>query len=157
MRLLLIAACFSFLTVGCADRPDFRGSPDSVADVATVQAFISHIQQTFNSGDFESFMSVFTDDAIQLAPAAPDAIGKHAIRAVYENALATNDIKVEFHTAEIRVFGDLAYERGTFTIHISKKSDGSHVADITNRHVHILRRQPDGSWKTWRMMVNSAS
>ncbi len=127
------------------------------ADVQSVRDFLTHVQRSFNGGDFEQFMSVFTDDAIQLSAGLPDTIGKAAIRKVYEDALATNDIKVEFHTTEIRVAGDLAFERGTFTIHISRRADGAHVADVTSRHIHVLRRQPDGSWKTWRMMTNSAA
>lgn len=129
----------------------------ATADDTSVRAFLAHVQQSFNSGDFENFMQVFTEDAMQLSAGLPDTVGRPAIRKVYEQALADNDIKVEFHTLEIKVAGDLAYERGTYTLHINRRSDGAHVADVTNRHMHILRRQQDGSWKTWRMMTNSAS
>jgi len=27
---------------------------------------------------------------------------------------------------------------------------------LGGRHIHIFRRQPDGSWKGWRLMENSA-
>lgn len=36
------------------------------------------------------------------------------------------------------------------------KASGQVVCAATSRHIHILKRQDDGSWKTWRMMSNSA-
>jgi ketosteroid isomerase-like protein len=35
------------------------------------------------------------------------------------------------------------------------KGNGKVLQDAKNRHLHILKREPDGTWKTWRMMVNS--
>lgn len=145
--LIFLAACSSELFMST---PTARSS---MADDDSVRAFLAHVQQSFNSGDFEEFMQVFTADAVQVAADAPDAVGRAAIRKVYEQALADDDIKVEFHTLEIKVAGDLAYERGTYTLHINRRSDGTPVADVTQRHVHILRRQKDGSWKTWRMLT----
>jgi uncharacterized protein (TIGR02246 family) len=122
-----------------------------------VRSFLTHVQESFNSGNLDEFMGVFTDDAMQISSNNPDTVGKGAIRAVYEAALTSNDIKVNFKTQEIEVAGDLAYERGTYTLHIASKADGKVLADIESRHMHIMRRQPDGTWKTWRMMTNSAA
>jgi ketosteroid isomerase-like protein len=55
------------------------------------------------------------------------------------------------------VVGDLAYERGTYTIEVKDQATGAPVAEIHNRHIHIFKHQPDGRWQTWRMMTNSAS
>ncbi len=66
-------------------------------------------------------------------------------------------MKVAFSTEEVEVFGDLAYERGTYTLQVLDKTDGQVTQEIENRHVHIFRRQADGSWKTWRMIVNEAT
>jgi ketosteroid isomerase-like protein len=70
--------------------------------------------------------------------------------------LAQFDVDTELTSAEIQVAGDLAYERGTYTLKLTDKTTGQVVADVENRHLHIMKRQSDGGWKTWRMMVNSA-
>jgi hypothetical protein len=31
------------------------------------------------------------------------------------------------------------------------------LQDVKNKHIHILKRQSDGTWKTWRLMTNSAA
>lgn len=152
-----LLACVIFFAAGAGklsvSAPNTRSS---TADEDSVRAFLTHVQQSFNSGDLDTFMQVFTEDTVQLAEGLPDTVGRPAVRKGYEQALADNDIKVEFHTQEIKVAGDLAYERGTYTLHIKRRSDGAHLADVTQRHIHVLRRQADGSWKTWRMMTNSA-
>jgi hypothetical protein len=39
---------------------------------------------------------------------------------------------------------------------MADKASGAQVGSITNRHVHIFKRQPDGRWLGWRLMENSA-
>jgi len=126
------------------------------SDIAAVRAFVDSVGETFNSGSLDAFMQVFTEDAIQFNQGFADVVGKPAIRKLYEEALATNDIKVAFHTQEVTVSGDLAYEGGTYDILIRPRSDPKAAPlTVTNRHVHVLKRQADGSWKTWRMMTNN--
>jgi len=159
MRLAAIA--FIALTLCACKAPAPPAPPaDSEAfhqaDLAAVRAFVDHVGETFNSGNLDTFMAVFTEDAIQFNQGYPDVIGKAAIRKQYEEALAQNDIKVAFHTREVQVSGDLAYEGGTYDIIIQPRSDPKALPlTVTNRHVHVLKRQPDGSWKTWRMMTNN--
>ena len=160
VRKFRLAALFPLLALlGCAGEPTtHQASPGvSATDVAAIRSLLNRIQQTFNSGDLNAFMPVFADDAVLLAPGAPDAVGRDAIRAVYEAALDQANMQVAFKTQEIKVSGDLAFERGTYTIHVTDKTSGRPLAEATNRHIHIFRRQPDGAWKTWRMMVNVAA
>jgi ketosteroid isomerase-like protein len=63
---------------------------------------------------------------------------------------------VHFATEEVAVAGDLAYEHGTYTLKVVDKTSGKVLQNVKNKHAHILKRQPEGSWKTWRMMVSSA-
>jgi ketosteroid isomerase-like protein len=75
---------------------------------------------------------------------------------MYGGLMEKAAMNVHFSTAEVVIAGDLAYERGTYTLRVTDKASGLTLQDVKNKHVHIMRRQPDGSWKTWRMMVNSA-
>jgi len=152
------AIVFIVLALSACKAPAPPAETDAAhqVDLAAVRAFVDHVGETFNSGNLDTFMGVFTEDAIQFNQGYPDVVGKAAIRKLYEDALAQSDIKVAFHTREVEVSGNLAYEGGTYDILIRPRADpGATPLTVTNRHVHVLKRQPDGSWKTWRMMTNN--
>ena len=155
-RHTLAAALATMFLAACSAPSGTPGAASSSAeDTAQIRQFLKHVEDVFDAGDLDAAVDVFADDAMILGQGAPDAIGKAAIRDVYQAALAQANLKVRFHTEEIYTLGDLAYERGTYTLTISDKATGQPVSTVTNRHIHILKRQPDGEWKTWRMMTNS--
>jgi uncharacterized protein (TIGR02246 family) len=131
-------------------------SEANAADRAAINALIDEVETTFAAADLDGAMAIFTDDAMIIAPATPNVVGADAIRTMYAGMLAQFEVDADQITEEIRVAGDLAYERGSYSLRLTDRSSGQVVQDVVNRHMHILRRQPDGRWKTWRMMVNSA-
>lgn len=141
----------------CAQKPTPAPEAELAAQQAEVRQFLTQVEESFNAGNFDEFMKVFASDAIQLSPNEPDTVGADAIRKVYETALASMDIKVKFHTDEIVVSGPYAFERGTYELDVRNRVDGAQVAKVINRHIHILKKQADGQWQTWRMMTNSAA
>jgi ketosteroid isomerase-like protein len=124
-------------------------------DEIAVRRTLADTEQRINRGDLR-FVDVFAKDAVVIAPSAPDIIGFDAIRNAYVEALKAASMEVHFSTEEVAIAGDLAYERGTYTLRISDRASGRVLQDVKNKHIHILKRQPDGGWKTWRMMTNSA-
>lgn len=156
VKVLATAALMSVLLAACAPAPEPSGSAAASADDAAIRQFLTHVEEVFDASDLDAAVAVFTDDAMILAQGAPDAVGAAAIRGVYESALAQSRLGVRFHTEEIETFGDFAYERGTYTLTVADKVSGQTLATLTNRHIHILKRQPNGGWKTWRMLTNSA-
>ena len=87
----------------------------------------------------------------------PDVAGKEAWRKVLAEQPSDVTIDVRMDTEELEIVGDLAYERGTYTATISSKETGALLQTVTNRHIHIFKRQPDGHWKAWRLMENATS
>jgi uncharacterized protein (TIGR02246 family) len=128
----------------------------SGADEAAIRQLLANTEKKINDGDI-GFVDVFAKDAVIIAPSAPDIAGYDAIRAMYDGVMRQDSMTVHFSTEEIAVAGDLAYEHGSYTLRLVDRKSGKLVQDVRNKHVHILKRQPDGSWKTWRMMVNSAA
>ena len=152
-----ICAAMMLMLAGCARAPTAADlAARQAADVEAVRAFLTHVETTFNSGDLDAFMPLFADDAVLSSQGSPDVVGRPAIDAMYRAALEPIDLKVKFNTEEIVIDGDLAYERGTFTIYPHDKTSGAQLGEVHNRHVHILKRGADGQWRTWRMMTNSA-
>ena len=127
----------------------------SRSDEAAIRQFLANLEKRINNNDI-GFVDAFAKDAVIMAPGTPDVVGYDAIRAMYAGLLQQDSLTVQFMPQEIVVAGDLAYERGTYTLRIVDRKSGKVVQDVRNKDVHILKRQPDGSWKTWRMMVNSA-
>jgi ketosteroid isomerase-like protein len=89
-------------------------------------------------------------------PGAPEILSKEAWR---QGLLATlpQDIKLtlRFDTQEIEVSGDLAYERGTYAVEVRDPATNAAQPLLSGRHIHIFKRDADGSWKGWRLMENS--
>jgi uncharacterized protein (TIGR02246 family) len=153
---LAFAALIGALTMaGCAIKPAAAGADQAKADEAAIRSMLSGMVQRINRGDL-GFVDVFAKDAVIIAPESPDIAGFDAIRALYAGIMQQASMTVNLTTQEILVAGDVAYEHGTYTLRITDKKTGKVLQDVKNKHVHILKRQPDGAWKTWRMMVNSA-
>jgi uncharacterized protein (TIGR02246 family) len=153
----LRAATLACMLSGCTSYPAATtGGPEQAkAQEAAIRRTIGDLEQRINRGD-PGFVDIFTKDAVIIAPAAPDVVGFDAIRTMYTGLMEQDSLTVHFSTDEIAVADDLAYERGTYTLKIVDKASGKVVQDVKNKHLHILKRQPDGTWKTWRMMVSSA-
>ena len=151
---LLLVACREAGPSTAAAAGETQASSD--ADIASVRAFLADAEKKFNTNDPNVFMPIFTDDAVIMGQGSPDIKGHDAIRAEYAKALAQVGMELTFASGEVRVLGDLAYEQGTYTVKMLDKGSHKVVQELKNRHIHILRRQPDGTWKTWRMMTNSA-
>lgn len=152
LRFRLIAALMVAALGGCGTH---SVSASDAVDEAAVRRTLADTEQRINRGDL-GFVDVFAKDAVIIAPSSPDIVGDVAIRSMYGDLLKHASMTVHFSTEEVVVAGDLAYERGTYTLRISDKSSGKVLQDVKNKHLHIFKRQPDGTWKTWRMMVNSA-
>ncbi len=145
----LFAAVVAIGLWGCASKPT------TAADEAAIRGTIAGIEQQINQGD-AGFVNVFANDAVIIAPSSPDIVGLDAIRKMYSDLMKQDSMTVHFSTEEVAVTGDMAFEHGTYTLRIADKATGRVLQDAKNKHVHIFKRQPDGTWKTWRMMVNSA-
>jgi ketosteroid isomerase-like protein len=133
-----------------------EAKPDRAkTDEVTIRRMLAETERRINASD-PGFVEVFAKDAVIITPAAPDIIGFESIRTLYTETLKQTSMEVHFSTEEVAIAGDLAYERGTYTLKMSDRASGKVLQDVKNKHIHILRRQTNGHWKTWRMMVTSA-
>ena len=91
------------------------------------------------------FVNVFANDAVIIAPSSPDIVGPNAIRKLYKGLMKQDSLTVHFSTEEAAISGDTAFERGTYTLRITDNATGRVLQDAKNKHVHIFKRQPDGT------------
>jgi uncharacterized protein (TIGR02246 family) len=153
----LKVGALAIILSGCATNPAAAtgGASKGGAKEAAIRRIFADLEQRINRSD-PRFVDVFAKDAVIIAPGAPDVIGFDAIRTMYTDLMKQDSMTVHFSTDELVVADDLAYERGTYTLKIADKATGKVLQDVKNKHLHILKRQPDGTWKTWRMMVSNA-
>ena len=130
---------------------------DRAADEAEIHRMLDDIAGSFKTGDMDKVLNVYADDVLVLGIEQPDVVGKEAWRKTLADQPKDVTINVRMDTKELEIAGDLAYERGSYTAEITSKATGALVQTVTNRHIHIFKRQPDGHWKTWRLMENTTA
>jgi uncharacterized protein (TIGR02246 family) len=141
------------LFLGCtpqAKKPSVSTSTDEqmITEVSAARA------KAFNQSDAEGIAQHFTADAILMAPGKGVMIGKDSVRAYYQAIFDQYEPVLESHYEEVLVEGDLAYGRGEATVMLTPLEGGASTVS-TSKYLNILRRQPDGSWKTTHDIWNS--
>jgi ketosteroid isomerase-like protein len=127
---------------------------DRAADEAEIHQLLDSIAGSFKTGDMDQVLAIYADDVLVLGIDEPDVAGKEAWRKVLADQPKDVTISVRMDTKELEIAGDIAYERGTYTAEISSKATGELLRTVTNRHIHIFKRQPNGHWQAWRLMEN---
>ena len=117
------------------------------SDVAQIYRLWNEYAAACHAGEFERYMSLWIEDGRQMAPDAPQRIGKEQIRAAMQPSFDRFDMaNMDINTEEVRVLGDWAYSHGTYTFEMTPK-EGGETMSLSGKYLGILQRQPDGSWK----------
>jgi ketosteroid isomerase-like protein len=93
---LLLAGCFP------------RRGVDSQAVTAAVNAVSTRYSSSLNAGDLDSWLSLLTDDEVQLPPGEPPVVGKDQIRARNKGLLDKFTVSLSVTNAEVGVADDWA-------------------------------------------------
>ena len=112
-----------------------------------------HIR-SLNVGDAATWAQLFTEDGVQMPPNASPNVGSQAILAWSQGFLSIFSLVFALGVHEVQVFGDWAFERGTYHISLTLKAGTGSVKDL-GKYITIYQRQPDGSWKIARDIWNS--
>ena len=123
------------------------------ADLAAIREKMKQFAIAINTGDLNGWISMWTEDGIQMPPGTPARIGKEQIRAGMKPAFDQFILKMEINYEELRTSGDLGFERGTFTETMIPRAGGE-TEKYNGKYLTILERQADGSWKVIRDCFN---
>jgi ketosteroid isomerase-like protein len=129
-------------------------SPGYAADLAAISAFNVQYLKAINDGDITALSKLTDDDHIMLAPGRPPLAGKAANDAA--NGRTYEQFRIDEHWVPIEtvIDGNLAYQRGTFTVGATPKAGGA-ARTIAGNFLRIYRRQSDGSWRMTRDMFST--
>lgn len=123
-----------------------------------------------NNGDLDRVASFWSEDGVLMPPGQPAAVGKPAVVSWYRDMFNRVDADIDIRSAESRVAGDWAYDRGTFTMTLAPRQPGATGADTpagtppgpaaadvktptpsqTYNYLVVLHRDPGG----WRVARN---
>jgi uncharacterized protein (TIGR02246 family) len=124
------------------------------ADVQAIKKSMDDYAKAVNAGNVEGVVALMTDKATYAGPNDPVATGKEAIRSMHTAWLS---FAPEFScpVEDVRVVGDLAVARGTWTNIVAPKAQGIAPSNDSGSWIVTLARQSDGSWKWDWCLPNS--
>jgi ketosteroid isomerase-like protein len=148
---IALGVCAS-TTTGAAS--DALAHPGHAADVTAINAFNQRYLKAINDGDIHALSALTDDDHIMIAPNRSPIMGKAANDEANGRAYQQFKIDEKWTPIETVVDGDLAYQRGTFTVTATPKAGGGTGRPFTGNFLRIYRRE-SGGWQMTRDMFNS--
>jgi ketosteroid isomerase-like protein len=151
MRTALRLTTYLALVVaaGCSARASESAVAEfTPADSAAIRASGDKWVSTSLSRDFAAWGTTVTSDVVMYPPNSKPVLGRDAAVA-FVTAFPTIE-QFNINVDEVTGIGDVAYDRGTFTMQ-AKLPNGMVVHD-TGSFFSVFRRQPDNSWQHSRVM-----
>lgn len=153
MRKAILLSTLSL--VACSGEPDTAANVDVEAEAAELMRVSQAWSEAVASGDMETVLNGWADDAVIMAPGQPPIRGREAIRDYVEatGTIPGFSIRWEPIEAHVAASGDMAYliERNEVRW---QDSTGAPVRE-TNKVVTVWRKGADGSWKNVVDMWNA--
>ena len=122
------------------------------ADVAEVHRMFEPHREAILSRDFDALLTLYTEDAVVLAPHSPPLVGRDAIKAWAASGPIIKSF--EWTVEEIVGQGDMAFVRGRYKM--SMEMVGlSEIINDKGSFIEIRQRQTDGKWLLARDIFNT--
>ena len=143
---LVLVLCFTF---SCQQGEEVAEEPvvDVEADFEANKNLNDAWDEAYNAADIDRLMSLYTDDAVRIPPNEPALIGKEAIQGNFQQSFDQFTTENDSEAVDVKIGGDLAFVRGTWTDIQTPKAGGESLY-LNGNFVVINQKQTDGSWKT---------
>jgi uncharacterized protein (TIGR02246 family) len=139
--------------IGCQSAPQPEQKRAVGADTRAINALIDVYTAAHNSNDAAAIVAIWADDGILMMPDQAAIEGKPPIQSFVEAAFKARTFKIVSTPLETQVAGDWAYVRLNVTGTVTPKS--RKPMEISAKFLWICKRQPDGAWKLYRVILNS--
>lgn len=106
----------------------------------------------------DSVVTVFTVDMVQMPPHSEPVVGIEAFRDNWKQGFEAGTWKFDFEVEEVKVSGDLAVERGSYTLDFTPGPNAPMPAFKDKGNYIAVWERNDGHWKlAWEAPVSSKS
>jgi len=130
---------------------------DVQIDVRQIEGILRRLENAENAGNTEAIGEMMAEDAVIMVPNYPVQEGKAEcagfVREVLGGLLHHFNRRIAYVSAEVRVTGDCAFDRGTFSFTISRRAGGETTQE-RGKYLFLYSRASDHSWKIARAIVN---
>ena len=137
-----------------APPPEQAGEANTVKDVAAINAVQDREVAMVATSSGDSLITIVTSDAAYMPPDEPAVHGRDGVKKWAETAFSQVSMTGRYTSSDVTVFGDLAVARYTAELTITPKAGGSPATEHI-KGIHVLKRQPDGTWKIAQDVWNS--
>ena len=142
-KLVAILVFVSSVTIfSCVQKIDIEADKETLIRMST-----EDWDMNVKAGNLEANVETYAEDAVRIGSSEGVLVGKEAIRNAFKNFQEKyNVIKCDNQVEDIRVSGDLAVIRGSFSGTFVPKEEGEPIKK-EGLWVTVYQRQTDGSWK----------
>jgi ketosteroid isomerase-like protein len=155
LTLVLCANGFASGTDAAQSKPQTGSArPTLDEDLAAITEFNRRYLQAINDEDIATLSSLTTEDHIMISSGRAPLVGKAANDEANGRVFKQFDIDETWTPVETVVSGDLAYQRGTFTVAATPRAGGN-TTKTSGNFLRIYKRMPNGEWRMVRDMFNS--
>ena len=127
------------------------------ADVREIEDILRRIEVAENTGNSSEIVDMLAEDAVIMVPNQPVQEGRADCAAFVADVLAgllkEFDRRIVYTSAEVRIIGDIGFDRGSFTFTVAPRSGGEPSRE-TGKYLFLYSRAADSSWKIARAIVN---
>ena len=146
--------CASVASAG-QSKPAAAGTrPTLEQDLAAITEFNRKYLKAINDGDIATLSGLTDEGHIMITPGRAPLIGKAANDAANGRAFQQFTIDETWTPVETVVSGDLAYQRGTYTVAATPKAGGN-TTKTAGHFLRIYQRQANGEWRMTHDTFNS--
>ncbi len=138
---LVFLLCFTFSYLQgeeVAEEP----SVDVEADIEAIKNLSRAFDEASTSGNIDKLVSFFTDNSIRIPANRAPIIGKEAIRDDFQQYFDQYTAEDNSEAIDVKVCGDHAFARGTWTSTVTIKATGKSLKSNGN-WVTLNQKQPD--------------
>jgi ketosteroid isomerase-like protein len=139
--------------------PKTTEAPPAAEDRAAIQELDDREIKANLALDVRALELLWDPEVVTMPPGHAAVNGLEANRAYLEQEAKEMEnfqiLGYEQVWQEVRIMGDYAYEYGTVQTRVAPMNPGPEV-DNTYNMMRILKKQPDGSWRIYRAIWNSA-
>jgi uncharacterized protein (TIGR02246 family) len=154
MRKLAISVCLfavALLGTSCSQNtapvPPAAPVDHRAEDAPAIKALDADWVKAVQGKDLEKAVALYAENGVLLAPGAPMASGKEAIRKDWSGMMSAPGFALTFSPTRVEVArsGDLAYEVGEYALTMNDKRGKPQTSK--GKYVVVWGKQPGGTWK----------
>lgn len=122
----------------------------SVSVQVDIEDVLQAYETALNGSDTDAVLTVFTKDAVFMAPNSASTVGADAIRAAYDGLFQAITFNTELTVAEVvQTAPNWAFVRTSSIGHVTVNAIKQQVPDA-NHELFIFQRDDDKGWKIAR-------